>query len=179
MKDNNKEKLYNPVIEIFVSHTRPKPQLTIHCARYFREINVYMPLVDALVSPDEYYEQSLLLFWVIVAIASRFDDQEPTLLSGIAPVVKTLLWQTVANPPHARLDLKAMVLLCLWQFPATSMSTDTSFVLAATCRTNAMHVGIHKPHLAQDFSRVKFTYPPEVLRDALSIWAACFIASEK
>jgi hypothetical protein len=32
-----------------------------------------MPIVDEKVSPDDYHAQSPLLFWTIIAIASRND----------------------------------------------------------------------------------------------------------
>ncbi|KEF58998.1 uncharacterized protein A1O9_03841 [Exophiala aquamarina CBS 119918] len=72
-----------------------------------------------------------------------------------------------------------MILLCLWPFPTSSMSTDASYILASVMKTSAMHVGIHKSQFVQDFSRSKFRFSLEELNEALTVWSACFIAAER
>lgn len=138
-----------------------------------------MPVIEVGVSPDDCHVQSPLLFWAIIAIAARHDEEEPTVMGSLAPFLKTLLWQTIGSPPHTRSDLKAMVLLCLWPMPTSSMSTDPSFVLASACKSSAMHVGVHKPHSAQDFTRIRTSPSREEVKDALTTWSACFIAAER
>ncbi|OAL27136.1 hypothetical protein AYO22_03767 [Fonsecaea multimorphosa] len=134
---------------------------------FFSQYHPFLPFVEGSGSPDDYHAKSPLLFWTIIAIASRRDEEEPTMLTSLSQAVQDLLWQTVPKVPHSRLELKAMILICLWPFPTSSMSTDPSFILASVAKTGAMHIGLHKPYFAQDFSRVKFRFSPEELRDAL------------
>ncbi|KIW96320.1 uncharacterized protein Z519_03389 [Cladophialophora bantiana CBS 173.52] len=145
---------------------------------FFSQYNPFMPVVEADGSPDDYYANSPLLFWAIIAIASRRDEEEPTMLTSLSQAVQGLLWQTVPKVPHSRLELKAMILICLWPFPTSSMTTDSSFILASVAKTSAMHIGLHKPYFVQDFSRVKCRFSAEELRDALLVWSGCFIAAE-
>ncbi|OQV02774.1 Fungal Zn2-Cys6 binuclear cluster domain-containing protein [Cladophialophora immunda] len=145
---------------------------------FFSQYHPFMPFVETDGSPDDYYTKCPLLFWTIIAIASRRDEEEPTMLTSLSQAVQDLLWLTVPKVPHSRLELKAMILLCLWPFPTSSMSTDPSYILASVAKTSAMHIGLHKPYFVQDFSRVKFRFSPEELRDALLVWSACFIAAE-
>lgn len=124
------------------------------------------------------YERSPLLFWTIVFIAARQDQEDPALLAVLTPCVKKLLWSVIAAPPHSLLSLQAMSLLCMWPFPTSSMSTDTSFLLAGIMRTAALHIGLHKPELLQDYSRVECQLGPSELREAVKVWAGCYIAAE-
>lgn len=89
-----------------------------------------------------------------------------------------MLWQTLGHPPLPRLELKAMILICLWPFPTSSMSEDQSYILASATKASATHIGLHKPHIVEDFSRARFRLSPEELYDALMMWSACFIAAE-
>lgn len=138
-----------------------------------------MPILEACNSPDYLYSQCPSLFWTVISVASRRDDEEATLLASLKEPIQALLWHTVYHPPHSRLELKAMILTCLWPFPTSSMSSDPSYILASVAKTSAMHVGIHKPQFVQDFSRTKFRFNPDELKDALMVWSACFIAAER
>ena len=148
-------------------------------SRFVRNYHPYVPIFEEHISPDDCFVQSPLLFWTIIAIATRKDEEEPTILASLSPAIQSLLWQTVGNPPHTRPALKAMVLLCLWPFPTSSLSTDTSFILASTLKSSAMHIGVHRPNHVHHFSRRRIDPCPEELRDALRIWSACFIAAER
>ncbi|KAL7913903.1 hypothetical protein GGI35DRAFT_438906 [Trichoderma velutinum] len=145
---------------------------------YLTDYHPHMPILDENITPDDCYKRSPLLFWTVIAIAARRFEEEPTLLASLSSGIKELLWRTVGNPPHTGLDLKAMVLICLWPFPTSSMSTDMSYFVASTVKTSAMHVGVHKPFNMEDFSRVKVNLHLDELKDALATWAACFVAAE-
>ncbi|KAJ9606614.1 hypothetical protein H2200_008622 [Cladophialophora chaetospira] len=153
-------------------------QVTRLFQTFSRDYRPHVPILEAQIPPDDCFVQSPLLFWTIIAIASRKDDEEPTILASLAPAIKSLLWQTIGNPPHSRADVKAMILICLWPFPTSSMSTDPSYILAATSQSSAMHIGLHRPHFAQDFARVKTSLRPAELKEAAMLWSACFIAAE-
>ncbi len=147
--------------------------------RYLTDYHPHMPILEENITPDDCYKRSPLLFWTVIAIAARRFEEEPTLLASLSSGIKELLWRTVGNPPHSGLDLKAMVLICLWPFPTSSMSTDISYFVASIVKTSAMHVGVHKPFNMQDFSRVKVNLHLDELKDALATWAACFVAAER
>lgn len=159
--------------------TQAELRVLISLGRFDREYWPHIPIIETQISPDDCFAQSPLLFWTIIAIASRKDEEEPTTLASLAPPIKSLLWQTVGDPPHSRPDLKAMILICLWPFPTSSMSTDSSYILAASAKSSAMHIGLHKPHSEQDFSRIRTGVCPGGLKDAIMIWSACFIAAER
>ena len=45
-------------------------------------------------------------------------------------------------------------------------------------RTAGVHIGLHKPELLQDYSRVKCQLGPSELREAVKVWTGCYIAAE-
>ena len=146
--------------------------------RYFEHYHPFFCILEPHMPPDLIYSRSPLLFWTIIAVGARHDQDDVALLAALIPPITKLLWGTIAKPPHSLLSIQAMLLLCMWPFPTSSMSTDTSFILAAVAKNAAAHIGLHKPEILQDFSRVKCQLGPQELREAVKVWAGCFIASE-
>jgi transcriptional regulatory protein LEU3 len=72
----------------------------------------------------------------------------------------------------------AMLLICTWPFPTSSMSTDTSFILAGIAKNAAVHIGLHRPEILQDFSGVKCQLGPRELQEAVKVRAECYIAAK-
>lgn len=130
-------------------------------------------------SPDIVYNSSTLLFWTVLVIAARHDLADVSLLTALLPAYKRLLWKNISSPPHPVRSVQAMSLLCLWPLPTSSMSTDISLFLAGITKLAGAHIGIHRPELMQDFSRVKCQLTPQEVREAVKVWAGCYIASER
>jgi hypothetical protein len=131
-----------------------------------------------LLGPDECFSLSTVLFWVIISIAVRRDDANSTLLGTLSTKVRGLVWQSVGSPPQNRFTIKAWTMLCLWAFPTSSLVTEPTYMLASVAKFSAMHVGLHRPEIVQDFSRVKIRFSAEELRCATRTWVGCFIAAE-
>jgi hypothetical protein len=136
-------------------------------------------VLDTSISPDVLHSRSSLLFWAIIGVAARRDEEDVTFLTTLTPCLKTLLWATIAAPPHSLHTIQAILLCCVWPFPTSSMSTDVSFLLVSIAKSAAMHIGIHRPEALQDFSRVKCKLNPHELREAVKVWTGCYIAAER
>jgi hypothetical protein len=54
--------------------------------RYFLNYNHFLPILDPFQAPDEYYDKSELLFWVLISIAARKWDH---VVSGV--ITKVIL----------------------------------------------------------------------------------------
>lgn len=145
---------------------------------FFHHYNPYAPLLDPAVSPDEYYERSPLLFWVIVLVASRRFSEEPGLLVSLTGPVKKILWDAIANPPHTWHIVQAILLACLWPFPTSSLSSDITPILLSTAHTVAVRLGLHRPEAIQDFSRTKRRLSPDEIKETARTWATCYIAAQ-
>lgn len=136
-------------------------------------------LLDPAMSPDEYYNRCPLLFWVIIYIASRQFTDEPNLFTGLTGPVKELLWEAIANPPHTSHTVRSMLLLCMWPFPTSSLSTDITLMLVTISQTIAMQLGLHQPEAIQDFSREKRRLGLAEASETVKTWSICYIAAQK
>jgi transcriptional regulatory protein LEU3 len=147
--------------------------------RYFTNYHPFFPILRRSKPADTVFAASPLLFWTVILIAARHDREDPSLLSSLTRPVKQLLWSVISEPPHPVPSLQAIAILCTWHLPATSMSTDITYLLAGILKSASMHVGLHKPDAMQEFSRTTFQLTPHVLTEVVKAWAGCYIATQR
>ncbi|KAI9724301.1 MAG: hypothetical protein M1828_003725 [Chrysothrix sp. TS-e1954] len=145
---------------------------------YFKHYHPYLPLLDTQRSPEYFFELSELLFWSIIAVASRRWAEDPTLLTGLATSLNYLVWETVAAVPQNYHVVKALCILCTWPLPTKSSTTDPTFMLAGLMMQIAMQTGLHRPSSTRDFTKTQIEWRDEDVRDRLKTWAACNIVSQ-
>ena len=138
-----------------------------------------MPLLDPAKTPDEYFEASKLLFWVIISVASRRYALDRTLFPALSAPLFQLLWSCVADIPQSYTVVKALCLLCTWPFPVSSTSLDPTLVLCSLAMSLAMQLGLHRPSHIQDFSKYRIELREEELRDRVRTWAACNAVAQR
>lgn len=119
-----------------------------------------------------------MLFWSIILLASRRYTEEPGLFVSLTAPVKKLLWDTIANPPHTWHVVQAIILVCLWPFPTSSLSSDITSILLSTAQTISLRIGLHRPEAIQDFSRTKKRLMPDEMAEVTRTWATCYITAQ-
>jgi transcriptional regulatory protein LEU3 len=147
--------------------------------RFFKFYHPYLQLLDPAISPDEYYVRSPLLFWTILSIASRRYEDEPSLLAGLSLSVLKLMWSTLSAPPLSCHIVQAILLLCIWPFPTSSMWKDISFMLVTMAQNVAMQLGLHRPEIIQDFSRTKGRLSQKGIQEAVKTWSVCYVTGQR
>jgi Fungal specific transcription factor domain len=150
---------------------------------YFEHFHPFLPLLDPLRSPDDYYETCPLLFWMILAIASRRFGDDPTLLSSLAKFVPKLTWECISDTPLTYTIVQTLLIFCMWPFPDTHMWSDASTTFSNVALNAAFHMGLHRPDHAQEFTRNPRAKKPFFLasHDPLErrkTWAATNIVSQ-
>jgi transcriptional regulatory protein LEU3 len=131
-----------------------------------------VPLMDPSWSPNHFYEQAPLLFWVIVAIGSRKLTTHPSLTCALAPRVTQQAFMSLNSRSMPLQCIKGLVLLLSWPFSSTSFYRDTSYVLSGALLHKAMQCGLHTPVLTHDFSKkrpARVATKEELLRRA-ELW---------
>ena len=136
-------------------------------------------MLDPQKTPDEYYKASPLLFWVIIAVAARHYDADPTLLNSLNGPVSRLLWSTLQGIPQSYFVVKALCIMCTWPMPISSTSSDPTFMLSGVMMNIAMQIGLHRPSHAQDFTKFKVELREEELKDRVRTWAACNAVAQR
>ncbi|OJJ67014.1 hypothetical protein ASPBRDRAFT_69469 [Aspergillus brasiliensis CBS 101740] len=145
---------------------------------FFTHYHPYVPLLDPSISPDQYYARSAVLFWSIILQASRRYTEEPGLFVSLTAPVKKLIWDTIANPPHTWHVVQAIILVCMWPFPTSSLSSDITSILLSTAQTISLRIGLHRPEAIQDFSRTRRRLMPEEMAEVARTWATCYITAQ-
>ena len=146
-------------------------------ASFFTFYHPFIPFVDPARTPDEYYQSSPLLFWIIVSVATRRYDS--SLLTSLAVPLSDLLWKTLAEVPQSYIVVKALCILCTWPLPISSTSSDPTFMLSGLMMQIAMQIGLHRPSHAQDFTKFKVELREEELKDRVRTWATCNAVAQR
>jgi hypothetical protein len=146
--------------------------------RYFTYYHPLFPILMLPATPDGVYSASPLLFWTVITTAARHDSCDFSLLPALVPPLKRLLWSTIPAVPHTLPSLQAMSILCVWTFAVSSLPLDITFILAGILKSASMHVGLHRPDLLADYSRIRFTLEPAQLREAIRVWCCIYVAVE-
>ncbi|KAJ8607390.1 hypothetical protein MRB53_040336 [Persea americana] len=147
-------------------------------AQYFRHYHQFMPFLDPKKSPEYYFDASPLLFWAIIVTSSRRDEEDPTLLTGMATPLAQMMWSTVAAVPQNYHVVKALIIMCLWPLPTKSTSTDPTWMIGGLMMQLALQTGLHRPAHYLDFSRIRLELRPEDVKDRLRTWKACNLAMQ-
>ncbi|KAH8840726.1 hypothetical protein MCOR27_005405 [Pyricularia oryzae] len=145
---------------------------------FFRHYHPTLPFLNPQMTPEAYYQQHTLLYWVIVAIASRRYPADPTLLGNISRPLTQLLWSTIGEVPGNYCIVKALCLLCTWPLPTSTSSADPTHILCGVMMKIATGIGLHRPMHINDFSRVQIELNKEQLHDRVTTWAVCNIVAQ-
>lgn len=138
----------------------------------------FLPFLDSTQPAEQYYQQHPLLFWTIIAVASRRYTADPSLLTSLSGPITRLLWTTVGEVPSNHYVVKALCILCVWPLPTSTTSTDPTHILSGVMMKTATGIGLHRPNHTQDFSRVSVDLNREQLHDRVTTWAVCNIVAQ-
>lgn len=145
---------------------------------FFSYYHPFLPFLSSSQSPEQYKQQSPLLFWTIIAVAARRTKVVDHLVTTIAGPLSRLLWVTVGGVPGSHHVVKALCLLCTWPLPTSTTSTDPTHILGGVMMKIATGIGLHRPNHVQDFSRVSVALNQEELHDRVTTWAVCNIVAQ-
>ncbi|KAI1324762.1 hypothetical protein F5Y16DRAFT_286875 [Xylariaceae sp. FL0255] len=146
---------------------------------FFNYYHPFLPFLNEHQSPDLYYQQHALLFWTIIAIASRRYSAKQSILTELSGgPLNRLLWGTVGDVPNSYFVVKALCLLCTWPLPTSTTTADPTHILCGVMMKAATGIGLHRPSHTQDFSRVSVELNKDQLHDRVTTWAVCNIVAQ-
>lgn len=145
---------------------------------FFTHYHPYLPFLNPTQPPEQYFQQSPLLFWTIISVAARRTSVVENLMTSLSGPLSRLLWTTVGGVPGSHHTVKALCLLCTWPLPTSTSSTDPTHILGGVMMKIATGIGLHRPNHAQDFSRVSVIFNQDELHDRVTTWAVCNIVAQ-
>ncbi|KAK4251165.1 hypothetical protein C7999DRAFT_28193 [Corynascus novoguineensis] len=147
-------------------------------SQFFNFYHPFLPFLNPAQTPDQYHQQHPLLYWAIIAVASRRYGSDPNILTKLSGPLTRLLWNTVGDVPQSYFVVKALCLLCTWPLPTSTTSADPTHILCGVMMKTATGIGLHRPNHINDFSRVAVELNKEGLHDRIKTWAVCNIVAQ-
>ncbi|AEO53263.1 hypothetical protein MYCTH_2294353 [Thermothelomyces thermophilus ATCC 42464] len=147
-------------------------------SQFFNYYHPFLPFLNPAQTPDQYYQQHPLLYWSIIAVASRRYGSDHNILTKLSGPLTRLLWNTVGDVPQSYFVVKALCLLCTWPLPTSTTSSDPTHILCGVLMKTATGIGLHRPNHINDFSRVAVELNKEGLHDRIKTWAVCNIVAQ-
>jgi len=147
---------------------------------YHTYFHPFLPILDVQKTPNQVFELSSLLFWVIITVGARRYAADETLLSRLDPLVAELIYDTIfANPQNYHV-VKALSIICTWPLPKKKTSDDPTYLLSGLMMEIALQTGLHRPTQTQDFyTRQRIELRDDDIRDRLQTWICCNIVAQE
>ncbi|KUL87565.1 hypothetical protein ZTR_04580 [Talaromyces verruculosus] len=137
---------------------------------FFERYHAFLPIFDPSRTSPKCHDSSRLLFWSIIAVASRRIGDD--LLSGLTPELTRLLWTTIGGGLFSLSNVQALLLLATWTLPDTHLWTDKSFVLANTAVTSAQMMGFNRPGCEDEYSKQSVSFTGLDIAERTRTWVA-------
>lgn len=166
------------LFDMYVRSCKHERSLLLMVRSFFTSYHPHLPFLDRR-SPVDCYNQSILLFWTIISVASRRYDEDITLLRVLSSAVTQLAWDGVAKPHGQLSTIQALLLLCTWPFPAVSLMLEPTPSWSDIAMSMAIQRGLPQPQTASEFNRTRCTPSPALQLEMSKTWAACNIVAQK
>lgn len=130
-------------------------------------------MLDATMSPDDYYERCSFLFWTIVYVGSRYYKKDPTILGRLTAKINTMAFLALESRANPIQTIQGILLLALWPVPVHTLHRDVSLVLAGAALHLARQIGLHVAGAGQDFARTRLDRSSSEAHRRAVLWRLC------
>lgn len=117
--------------------------------RFFQDHAPFLPILDPSTTPNAYYEQSTLLFWTIIFVASRNYNRNPTLFPTLAEPILEMVLLSMGSNAAPIFKIQSFLLFLTWPPPGF----EVFFPLSGWLLHIAMQNGLHIPMASHEFAR--------------------------
>ncbi len=140
--------------------------------RYFKHYHHFLPILEPTRTEATYYHTSVLLFWSVIAVATRQLRSDEDLFSRLAPELNQRLWTTLATSPVSLATVQAMLLLSCWPLPNVRLWTDKSWILSNLAMNTSIQLGMHRPGSEIGYSKETLSLTRGDIADRACTWFA-------
>lgn len=147
-----------------------------------RFLQCYHPFIPILRKrdPDECYEASPTLFWVVLYVACRRYPRDRAVFSALIDHVGRDVWLMVSAPALGLEAVHALLFLCTWPLPNIRFVTDPSSTFAGIAMNSAQLLGCHSgrgshPHFTVGLRQHLHATDEE----ASATWLACCLLAQR
>lgn len=154
-------------------------QLLTTCPRFLQCLHPYLPILGKR-DPDECYDASPILFWVILYITCRRYTKDRIFFKALVDHIEKDIWKAVSAAVTTLETVHAVLFLCAWPLPNLRLLIDPSTNLISLITSGAMLLGVQTGRgSSKEFcvgGRRECIFSEE---EAASTWFACCSLSTK
>ncbi|EJP69249.1 Zn(II)2Cys6 transcriptional activator [Beauveria bassiana ARSEF 2860] len=131
--------------------------------------------------PDECYEASPILFWVIIYVTCRRYTKDRVFFRALVDHVEKEISITLMDPVMTLETAHAALFLCSWPLPVIRLLTDSSTTYISIVMTGIMMIGVHTGRGSHKQFCVGTRRKGGIFTDeeAASTWMACCVLAQK
>lgn len=144
---------------------------------YYSDLHPRFPLLLDPTTIIDSYEQAPLLFWTVVAIASKDSDKYASDYARLQILVRQLVADIILLGTRSIHLVQALLLLCVWSFPHTDMSKEPFSMYCSVAISMARSLGLHRPQHPYILFAAKVA-EIGTLETRTSTWLSCFIVDQ-
>lgn len=124
------------------------------------------------------YDRCPLLFWVLIAVASKSLESYSHYHSALEPHIQRLATDIFSAADHPLGTVQALLILCWWPFSFHAQRNDPSWTYCGLAVHTALRFGLHRPHHFSDFVYNDSLDTPGIAAFTRA-WVGCFIVNQK
>ncbi|KAL2849605.1 fungal-specific transcription factor domain-containing protein [Aspergillus pseudoustus] len=144
---------------------------------YFSHVHPRFPLLLEPATTLDCYEKAPLLFWSVLAIASKDSDKYASDYPRLQILVRQLVADILLLGTRSIYLVQALLLLCVWSFPHEDMNKEPFSMYCSVAISMARSLGLHRPqHPFLLFAAKSSEIGTTETRTAT--WLACFIVDQ-
>lgn len=147
-------------------------------SRYFQHFHPMFPFLPPKQSVLRECCSCRLLFWAIVAVASRSVSKCRELRKNLIWPIRRLAMESAIREIHSPPLVRAYLLLCVWSMPFGAVVDDPCWTYSGIATHKALHLGLHRPLYLKEFYENQ-PMDSESVRLLRVTWLACFIVNER
>lgn len=123
------------------------------------------------------YEKAPLLFWVVLAIASKDSEKYASDYSRLQILSRQLIADIILIGTKSIYLVQALLLLCVWSFPHEDMNREPFSMYSAVAISMARSLGLHRPQYPFILFAAKASEIGTVEVRRIT-WLSCFIIDQ-
>ncbi|GAD96897.1 pogo transposable element, putative [Paecilomyces variotii No. 5] len=144
---------------------------------YYSHVHPRFPLLLEPASIVDSYEKAPLLFWTVLAIASKDLEKYASDYARLQILLRQLVADIVLLGTRSIFLVQALILLCVWSFPHEDMNREPFSMYLAIAISMARSLGLHRPQYPFLMFAAKAS-DIGTMESRAATWLSCFIVDQ-
>lgn len=123
------------------------------------------------------YEKAPLLFWTVLAVASKDLEKYASDYARLQILLRQLVADIVLLGTRSIFLVQALILLCVWSFPHEDMNREPFSMYLAIAISMARSLGLHRPQYPFLMFAAKAS-EIGTMESRTATWLSCFIVDQ-